>query len=1170
MMVGDEEPRPTDEWPPPTDTKDANSSRLLFLTVNQNNFQVQYVEGEPSAGYSSGLDSFSELEQRVVSPLDPNMGCTACYSPVYRAGSPLMSGQGYLPVTSPPPAEEGGVIVLSEGMEGHLSGAAAGPAVADDSKLLLLAADSSQPTELVVPSEGCCDQRLELLLSNGAIAYGIVESTDANGTGRFIQIPREYLVAARAQNSELPIEDNGQSENLQEENAQDDNGHLRTLYNTLREQGLIIELRLQDQNQQLIDQSLSLPVLQNFSETQSNYQPSAEDPPQEPIERRYWCEECNVLMDSDCAEHQINRKISDKAVPSRARATLPASYLAINRVSDEVEEYGVFARKTIPKRTQFGPIEGVLAKSGEVVVLQEAPTLKLTIESDSGEFRILDVSNEHMSNWMRFVRRATTDRPPNLLLSQLGNSLYFTTTQMIHQKEELLVWYSPSYAVRRGLPANPPPIEWPCSTCGVKLKTAEELAKHSNCHKATAVKREEKLSINTLKRRNQAMVAFVKKDITERNNPSKLKYECAICNKRFPRGDSLKQHILLLHTRENKYHCKICHLGFSHSYNRLRHMRKNHPNHKDNKLPKKTASRYESWSCSQCDLTFSTSSVLNIHTLVHAAKNIEEEIVAEKRPDYWSCPQCSQKFTDKRKLANHVTQHGKNKPVNDQKHHCDVCGRNFISSVRYQIHRELHGEEDKKPQQCNICFRRFMTRSALMCHLKIHNNEVQYECPMCKEAFCNILALKMHVHSHAVNGIYNCPHCQKRFDEYSHVRKHIRSFHSARNHICVDCGKCFPTQDKLRMHLLKHSDHREFLCSDCGKQFKRKDKLKEHMKRMHSTDKDADRRAAERRPEKKMLSKLMVNSSDYERYIYKCHSCMLGFKRRGMLVNHLANRHPDITPESVPELNLPILKTTRDYYCQYCDKIYKSSSKRKAHILKNHPGLELPMSNRQKGGVPEIPGLPNPTFSQTVGSITTTPHSCQWCHKQYASKAKLLQHQRKKHSNLLPQTEQAPRALKNISTEDNIVIEKTNAAFEKNYGSSSDKHNYGVSVDKTSLRKMEIKSYKIDNGYDDNDDDDDVEITPVPIALTTNSSHQMPSMNQFQEFEIIAADDDNGGHGILIDTSTIIKRSSYKNDNISSDLLSQAMSEIGVSLSDLRALSMLQNPADTLYTPYPR
>lgn len=39
-----------------------------------------------------------------------------------------------------------------------------------------------------------------------------------------------------------------------------------------------------------------------------------------------------------------------------------------------------------------------------------------------------------------------------------------------------------------------------------------------------------------------------------------------------------------------------------------------------------------------------------------------------------------------------------------------------------------------------------------------------------------------------------------------------------------------------------------------------------------------------------------------------------------MLVNHLAKRHPDIVPDTVPELNLPILKTTRDYFCQYCDK----------------------------------------------------------------------------------------------------------------------------------------------------------------------------------------------------------------------------------------------------------
>lgn len=141
-----------------------------------------------------------------------------------------------------------------------------------------------------------------------------------------------------------------------------------------------------------------------------------------------------------------------------------------------------------------------------------------------------------------------------------------------------------------------------------------------------------------------------------------------------------------------------------------------------------------------------------------------------------------------------------------------------------------------------------------------------------------------------------------------------------------------------------------------------------------------------------------VAPTDYQRFIYKCHDCLLGFKRRGMLVNHLAKRHQDVSIDSVPELNLPILKAQRYYYCQYCDKVYKSSSKRKAHILKYHPGLDLPMSSRQKAGESDMPtGLPNPSFSETVGNFTTHAQRCPWCHKQYASKARLLQHQRKLH-----------------------------------------------------------------------------------------------------------------------------------------------------------------------------
>jgi len=77
-----------------------------------------------------------------------------------------------------------------------------------------------------------------------------------------------------------------------------------------------------------------------------------------------------------------------------------------------------------------------------------------------------------------------------------------------------------------------------------------------------------------------------------------------------------------------------------------------------------------------------------------------------------------------------------------------------------------------------------------------------------------------------------------------------------------------------------------------------------------------------------------ISPSDYQQFIFKCNDCQLGFKRRGMLVNHLAKRHPTVNITTVPELNLPIVRSQRDFYCQYCDKVYKSSSKRKSHILK--------------------------------------------------------------------------------------------------------------------------------------------------------------------------------------------------------------------------------------------
>ncbi|XP_011144676.1 PR domain zinc finger protein 10-like [Harpegnathos saltator] len=633
----------------------------------------------------------------------------------------------------------------------------------------------------------------------------------------------------------------------------------------------------------------------------------------------FWCDDYddNCTKDDTCNLHDVCT-IADQPVPSRAVATLPGSYLSLNKLStthataDEVT-YGVFAKRDIRKRTQFGPIEGVLCPYDGSSFENALPLL---YETDNGEFMKVDVSNENTSNWMRFVRPAQTYEEQNLIICQRKDGIVFLTNKNISPKEELKAGPSLDYAIRRSL-----------FTLQPDTKDEKEIPNQVSAWP--------RLDSNSYNRR---IKVFRGRNIKEKEN-----------------------------SQQNK--CK-------------------------------------EWKCSSCSMIFRKSSLLNLHALVH----ISNEIKIENQKS--TCPQCGLEFQKQSELAHHVSQHGRSTPPKAKRltplstYKCSMCYKRFATKIRLQQHCLAHGAEDQKPLPCNICLKRFMNNSALSGHLKTHKeNKQAFECPMCRQLFRQGTMLKDHVETHRnQDGIFSCPHCQRTFIKYSVIRKHIRAHHCERKHKCQYCAKRFPTVDKLRMHLLKHSDHREFHCANCGKRFKRKDKLKEHMTKIHNSQTASEEQMAQSQT-KKFVPK--VNPNDYNRFIYKCHQCLVGFKRRGMLVNHLAKRHPDVAPESVPELNLPIMRQTRDYYCQYCDKVYKSSSKRKAHIMKNHPGAALPPSNWQKES--EFLGLPNPSFSQTVGSITTTPQGCQWCHKQYASKAKLLQHQRKKHAHLMEPADQVPR-----------------------------------------------------------------------------------------------------------------------------------------------------------------
>lgn len=62
----------------------------------------------------------------------------------------------------------------------------------------------------------------------------------------------------------------------------------------------------------------------------------------------------------------------------------------------------------------------------------------------------------------------------------------------------------------------------------------------------------------------------------------------------------------------------------------------------------------------------------------------------------------------------------------------------------------------------------------------------------------------------------------------------------------------------------------------------RKDKLREHMQRMHNPEREAKK--ADRISRSKTF-KPRIASTDYESFMFKCRLCMMGFRRRGMLVS---------------------------------------------------------------------------------------------------------------------------------------------------------------------------------------------------------------------------------------------------------------------------------------------
>ncbi|XP_023139354.2 PR domain zinc finger protein 10 [Amphiprion ocellaris] len=710
-----------------------------------------------------------------------------------------------------------------------------------------------------------------------------------------------------------------------------------------------------------------------------------------------WCEECNAANPSICLKHGLLHPIPNRPVLSKARASLPL-VLYIDRFLG-----GVFSKRRIPKRTQFGPVEGPLVPQSELqdhYIHLKLCMLDTEKDGEKSNDMWFDLSDEDSCNWMMFVRPAQNHLEQNLVAYQYGSEIFYTTIKNIQPKQELKVWYAASYAefvnqkihdvtdeerkVLREQEKN-----WPCYECNRRFVSSEQLQQHLNMHddKLNSVSRSRGRGRGRGRkrfgtgRRPGRPPKFIRLDPPVDSSGDKTTEMLELTEKPLEERVEAAQNGLKVVEMEAE--------GEASTEPEVQLIPPagepvpesvTSPSNTDLPAPLKE----DPAQSSQSDAHLTSQDMRRAKRIRNAAL---QHLFIRKSFRPFKCPHCGKAFRDKDKLDQHLRVHGR----------------------------------DAYAFSCHICSKSFMSDSAMEDHLLVHTENRSYSCLLCPETFERLDLLKDHVGVHAVDGCFTCPSCKKTFTDFIQVKKHIRGFHSEKIFQCPDCEKAFCRPDKLRLHMLRHSDRKDFLCSTCGKQFKRKDKLREHMQRMHNPDREAKK--ADRIHRSKAL-KLKVPTTDFESFMFKCRVCMMGFRRRGMLVNHLSKRHPEMRIEDVPELTLPIIKPNRDYFCQYCDKVYKSASKRKAHILKNHPGAELPPSIRKLR--PAAPGEPDPmlsTHTQLTGTIATAPVCCPHCAKQYSSKTKMVQHIRKKHPEFaqLANTIQTPLTTAVISSAPAVI-----------------------------------------------------------------------------------------------------------------------------------------------------
>ncbi|KAM9314019.1 uncharacterized protein KZ484_023856 isoform 2-T3 [Pholidichthys leucotaenia] len=238
----------------------------------------------------------------------------------------------------------------------------------------------------------------------------------------------------------------------------------------------------------------------------------------------------------------------------------------------------------------------------------------------------------------------------------------------------------------------------------------------------------------------------------------KRTYNCLTCGKEFPRGTSLKRH-LVIHSGERPFKCFICGRGFTQSGNLKTHMKV----HKG---------EMHKWALVQ-----------------------EKSRPKEPPPTIHVCRECGMDFPEKQQLEEH-------REIHKKPYSCPDCGKTFKHEKSVEIHMRLHSVDC--PFICSVCGKRCTSAETLTAHMLTHTGEKNFHCDQCGKAFSQSSRLKLHLRTHTGERPYLCSVCGKSYAKRQAFTTHLRVHSGEKAYRCDKCGKCYYYIAGYHEHLKSH------------------------------------------------------------------------------------------------------------------------------------------------------------------------------------------------------------------------------------------------------------------------------------------------------------------------------------------------------------------------------